>query len=43
MDAIRRTLLITLALVALPTATAAANTSHDGWPRIDALFVRRHP
>jgi Ca2+-binding RTX toxin-like protein len=39
MDAMRRTLLITLALVAIPTATAAANTSHDGWPRIDGMLL----
>ena len=35
----RKALLITLALVAIPTATAAANTSHEGWPRIDGMLL----
>ena len=35
----RKALLIALAISGFPTATAAANTSHEGWPRIDGMLL----
>jgi Ca2+-binding RTX toxin-like protein len=39
MEVMRRTLLIVLAVVAVPAGTAAASTSHDGWPKINGMLL----
>jgi Ca2+-binding RTX toxin-like protein len=40
MTAMRKTtFLITLACLAAPATVASANTSHDGWPRIDGMLL----
>jgi Ca2+-binding RTX toxin-like protein len=36
---VRRTIVITLALAATPAGTAAASTSHEGWPRINGMLL----
>jgi len=35
----RKAISIVAALAALPAATASANTSHDGWPRINGMLL----
>ena len=35
----RKALVIALAISGFPAATAAANTSHEGWPRIDGMLL----
>jgi hypothetical protein len=35
----RKPLLIALTAAALPAATTSANTSHEGWPRIDGVLL----
>jgi hypothetical protein len=35
----RKLLLILLAAILLPAAAAPANTSHDGWPKIDGMLL----
>ena len=35
----RTAALIVLALAGIPAGTAAANTSHDGWPRINGMLL----
>jgi Ca2+-binding RTX toxin-like protein len=37
--AMRKLLLITLTFSLVPAAGAAANTSHDGWPRINGMLL----
>jgi Ca2+-binding RTX toxin-like protein len=39
MDAMRRALLIMVALSGITATSAAANTSHDGWPRINGMLL----
>jgi hypothetical protein len=39
MEVMRRTVLIVLAVVAVPAGTAAASTSHDGWPKINGMLL----
>src|SRR3954451_8616304 len=35
----RKAISIVAALVALPAGTATANTSHEGWPKIDGMLL----
>ena len=35
----RKAIPIILALAVMPTGTAAASTSHDGWPKIDGMLL----
>ena len=35
----RKAISIVAALAALPAATATANTSHEGWPRINGMLL----
>src|SRR4051812_16657008 len=35
----RKAIFIVAALVTLPAGTASANTSHEGWPRIDGMLL----
>ena len=35
----RKTLLIALTFAAVPASAASANTSHEGWPRIDGMLL----
>ena len=35
----RTAISIVVALAAFPAGTAAANTSHEGWPRIDGMLL----
>jgi hypothetical protein len=35
----RKAISIVAALAAMPAATATANTSHEGWPRIDGMLL----
>jgi hypothetical protein len=39
MEVMRRTVVIVLAVVAVPAGTAAASTSHDGWPKINGMLL----
>jgi Ca2+-binding RTX toxin-like protein len=39
MEVMRSALLVVLALVAVPAGTAAASTSHDGWPKINGMLL----
>jgi Ca2+-binding RTX toxin-like protein len=39
MDAMRRAVLIMVALSGITATSAAANTSHDGWPRINGMLL----
>ena len=35
----RKAISIVVALAAMPAGTAAANTSHDGWPQINGMLL----
>jgi Ca2+-binding RTX toxin-like protein len=39
MDAMRRALLIMVALSGITATSASANTSHDGWPKINGMLL----